>query len=363
MTRLQNLPAFFLLALACLLMAARPAAVLAGQGAAPQPSSQSAPPSSSQASPRPSPQASNDPAPQAAAAEPYVAIPGTRVSLQLPEGFSISDSFPGIEREELGAMVVVSEMPAPLQKILAGLTKDEMDAQGITLLGTRQVTVNGMDGTLFDLKQDDSDGPIHKWLLLFGNDKATVVLSAAAPEMLETVVSKSIETCLLAAKWDSTKELDPYEGLGFSLRQSETFEVRGRRPGGILLARKEAPEQLTPSEPILVVYSATEPEVAPLQIFAKNELTQNSQFTDFSNFSERSLTVNGLKGYEIIADAKEPNLGVAVRILLVAVRTPDQDMVIEGIVAPESWEKYIPEFHGLAESFRVTKDRGSMPGM
>jgi hypothetical protein len=301
--------------------------------------------------------------PQATTAEPYVSIPGTRVSLQLPDGFTISGSFPGIEREELGAMVVVSEIAVPIKKILTGLTKEEMDAQGITLLGAKQVKVGDLDGTLFDTKQDDSDGTMHKWLLLFGNDQATVVLSAAAPELLEPAVSKTLVNCMLGAKWDLNKELDPYDGLGFSLRKSEVFEIRGRRPGGILMTRKDAPEQLTPAEPILVVYSATEAAIAPLAIFAKNELTVNSQFTDFSNLAERTLTVNGLSGYEIVADAKEPDLDVAVRILLVAVRTPDQDMVIEGIVAPESWDKYVPEFHGLAESFKVTKDRGSMPGM
>ena len=315
---------------------------------------------------RSGPQTSNDPIPVAAPAEPYVNIPTTRVSLPLPEGFSIADAFPGIQREELNAMVVVTEMPAPAKKFLAGMTKEEMDAEGMTLLSTKQVKVSGTDGTLFDAKQEDQDGAVHRWILVFGNDKSTVVLSAAVPELLETVVAKTLESCLLAAKWDLNKELDPYDGLGFSLRKSETFEIRGRRPGGILLARKEAPEQLSPAEPILVIYSATEPEIAPLPTFAKAELTQNSQFTDFSNLAERTLTVNGLSGYEIIADAREPDLDVKVRILLVAVRTPDQDMVIEGIVGPDNWEKYIPEFHGLAESFRVTKDSGhggGMPGM
>ena len=350
MIRLQSLPAFFVLALLCLLPMSRPG-VLDAQEAAPV---------SPQGS---SPQTSRDPVPQGTAAEPFVGIPGTRVSLQLPDGFTISDSFPGIERDEIGAMVVVSEMATPVKKVLAGLTKEQLDSEGITLLGTKQVKVSGLDGTLYDTKQDDSDGTIHKWLLLFGNDQSTVIVSAAVPELLEPAVSKTLEQCMMSVKWDLTKELDPYDGLGFSLRKSEMFEIRGRRPGGILLTRKDAPDQLTPAEPILVVYSATEAAVAPIAIFAKNELTQNSQFTDFSNLVERELTVNGLKGHEIIADAKEPDLDVAVRIILVAVRTPDQDMVIEGIVAPDSWEKYISEFHGLAESFRVTKERGSMPGM
>jgi hypothetical protein len=184
------------------------------------------------------------------------------------------------------------------------------------------------------------------------------MLAASAPEILESEVGKPMEAAMVAARWDLTKELDPYQGLGFTLRRSDTFEIRGRRTDGILLARKGAPEQLTPTEPILVVYTATSPEIAPLPIFAKRELIEGSQFKDFTNFSEHPVTVNGLGGYEIIADAKETQMDVAVRIFLVAVRTGEQDMIIEGIVVPESWEKYLPEFRGLAESFRVTQDSG-----
>jgi hypothetical protein len=33
-------------------------------------------------------------------------------------------------------------------------------------------------------------------------------------------------------------------------------------------------------------------------------------------------------------------------------RAPDHDVIIEGVVSPQSWDKYVSEFHGLAESFQ-----------
>jgi hypothetical protein len=126
----------------------------------------------------------------------------------------------------------------------------------------------------------------------------------------------------------------------------------------VLLTRKDAPDELTPAEPILVVYPTVSPEISPLAILAKQQLTDGDQFVEFANFAERTLSVNGLNGYEIIADAKEASHSIPVRIILVAVRTPDQDMIIEGIVEPGSWDKYVAEFHALAESFQLTKDVG-----
>ena len=286
--------------------------------------------------------------------EVYAEIPGTRISLRLPEGFSLAEGFPGIVRQDSGAVVVTMEIASPLEKVLAGVNEQEMASDGMKLLRSEKVSMSGMDGTLFHISQEDPEGAVRKWILFFGNEKLTVMLAASASELLEASLGKTLEQCLLTAKWDAAKTLDPYAGMGFSLRESDVFEIRGRRPGGVLLARKDAPDELTPAEPILVVYPSASPEVAPIEILAMRQLTEGDQFIGFANFVERPLTVNGLNGYEIIADATESTMSLSVRILLVVVRTSEKDMIIQGIAAPESWEKYLPEFHALAESFQVT---------
>ena len=292
--------------------------------------------------------------PEPAPAEVYAEIPGTRVSLRLPEGFALATGFPGIVHDAFGAMVITNEFPVPLERVTAGMMEQDAPQDGPKWRRTEKVQVSGMDATMYHTTEEDIDGAVRKWVLLFGNEKLTVMLAASAPALLEAALGKTLEQCLLTAKWDPAKKLDPYAGMGFSLRESEIFEIRGRRPGGILFARKDAPEELSPAEPIMVVYPSASVEIAPIAILAKRELTEGDQFTGFANFAERTITVNGLNGYEIIADATESTMSIPVRIIMVVVRTPDQDMIIEGIVAPESWERYLPEFHALAESFQLT---------
>ena len=294
----------------------------------------------------------------APAAEPFAEIPGTHVSLRIPQGFSLREGFPGFVRTDVGAFVIASELKAPLTDVLADMTAEAMSTDGVTLLRSDKVTVSGQGATIFHTKQQGDDGEIRKWFVLFGGDTLTVMLAASAPLLLEEELGQTLEQTLLSAKWFPDRAIDPYAGMGFSLRTSETFEIRGRKPGGILLARKEAPDELTPAEPILVVYSATSAAVAPLPMMAKQQLIENPQFTGFANFAERAVTVNGLNGYEIVADAEEATMHVPVRILLVAVRANDRDMIIEAIVVPESWEKYLPEFRALAESFQITASSG-----
>ena len=286
--------------------------------------------------------------------EPYAEIPGTRISLQIPAGFSLAEGFPGIVRADYEAAVVTTEIASPIQQVLSGMTAEELAKEGMTLLRSEQIAVSGMQATLLHASQREPGGVTRKWLVLFGDEKLTVLLAASAPETLEPIVGRILEECLRTARWDPSKAIDLYAGLGFSLRESEIFEIRGRRPGGVLLVRKGAPEVLTPAEPVLVVYPSAGPEVAPIAIMARQALTEGDQFVGFENFSERPLLINGLSSYEIIADATESSQSIPVRILLVVVRASDQDLIFEAIVEPASWEKYLPEFHALAESLQIT---------
>lgn len=291
---------------------------------------------------------------QTSSAEIYTDIPGTRISLRVPPGFSVAEDFPGIVHQEYGIAVVTVEIPLPLVTLLAEMTEQEFANEGMTLLRSEKVAVSGRDATLFQASQNEPDGAVHKWLVVFGDEKRTILLDASAPELLQPLVGNILKDCLLTARWDPAKVLDPYAGMGFSLRQSDIFEIRGRRPGGVLLARKEAPAVLDPSEPIMVVYPLLTPEVPPIEMQAKRTLTEGDQFIEFRNFVERPLTINGRSSYEIIADATESSHSIPVRILMVVVRASDRDMVIEAVVEPGSWDRYVTEFHALAESLQIT---------
>jgi hypothetical protein len=291
---------------------------------------------------------------EAATTEAYAEIPGTRISLQVPEGFALAEGFPGIMRQELGSMVVVTEVPTAARALQEGMTKEALEARGITLLRTEPVRVGGADGTLLHATQEEEGVGFRKWFLVFGDDSSTVMIAASAPQAVESQLADLLERCLRAARWFPDRVVDPYQGMGFKLRESAVLEIRGRIPGGLLLTRKEAPEELSPNDPILVIYPSPSTVVAPLATFAKQELTETTQFVEFENLSERALTINGLSGYEIIADAKEAEMKIPVRIMLVAVRSGNRDMVLEGVVAMESWDTYLPEFRGLVESFEIT---------
>jgi hypothetical protein len=291
---------------------------------------------------------------EAESTEAYAEIPGTKISLRVPAGFALAEGFPGIMREELGSFVVVTEMPTAARAMQAGMTKEALETRGIALLRSEQMQLSGADAVLLHITQEEEGIAFRKWFLLFGDDSTTVMIAASAPQAMESQLGEILERCLRTAQWFPDRVVDPYQGMGFKLRESAVMEIRGRIPGGVLLTRQGAPDELSPNDPILVIYPSRSAVAAPLATFAKQELTETTQFIEFANFSERALTINGLSGYEIIADAKEAEMKIPVRIILVAVRSGNRDMVLEGVVAIESWDTYLAEFQGLAESFEIT---------
>jgi hypothetical protein len=301
--------------------------------------------------------ASLAPAQEQGSSEDYLEIPGTRVSLRRLQGFSLSPNFPGLLRQDAGSFVVVNQIPGAFEDVKAQLNKEvQAPEDGVKLLGTEDLQVSGMDAFLVQLSQTDGTEEVRKSILLFGNDSFTVMLAASVPQAWESELGEGLRQTLLTAQYFPDRKVDPYYGLGFSMRESTVLEVRAHLPGGILMTRKGAPTELTPEDPVLVVYPTQNAEVAPLEIFAMQQLTDTEQFTDFANFDEHPVTINGMAGYEIIADAKVAEGNIPVRIFLLALRSSSREIVLQGVVATGAWEQYLPEFRGLAESFQLDEE-------
>ncbi len=290
----------------------------------------------------------------AASGDVYADIPLTRVSMVVPEGFTLVPGFPGVTRADRGASIVITEVPGPFSEVMDSFTQGVGTDRSMRMVKSEQVQVNGVEGTLMVIARTDQGTVFHNWLLLFGQGPSTVMVAATVPEKAEAELAPSLRASMVGVKWDPTKTIDPFSGLSFKLNLDDAFEIRGRRPGGVLLARKEAEEALTPDEPIVLIFPSDATVVAPIETFAKAELTANSQFTEITNMMERATKVGEFNAYEITAEAKEASQQVPVRIYLMVVRTAKNDMVIEGFVSPEKWEQYLPAFRSMATSYTET---------
>jgi hypothetical protein len=292
------------------------------------------------------------------APEVYADIPLTRVSMVVPEGFSLVPGFPGMSRADRGSSIVVAEVPGPFGDVLDSFTQGVGTDRTMRLVSTEDAKMNGLEAKLIVISRNENGTEFRNWLLLSGTDRATVMITATLPASAEEELGPDLKAALLSAKWDPGKHIDPFGGLEFRIQLDDAFEIRGRRTGGVLLARKEAGEDFTPDEPILMIFPSDASSIPPLEEFARQELNGSEQFKNLKLTEEHAVRVKDLTAYEITAEA-EVEIGegaptVPVRIYLLAVRTPKKDMVIEGFVSPAKWDEYLPAFRAMAVSYEAT---------
>ena len=77
-----------------------------------------------------------------------IRVPGTKVRLEPPIGFSLADRFPGFQCAELGASIMVTEMPAPGKELMKGMTKAGLASRGMTLISSKTESLNGREALL-----------------------------------------------------------------------------------------------------------------------------------------------------------------------------------------------------------------------
>lgn len=105
-------------------------------------------------------------------------VPGTRVRLTPPSGFAPSTQIPGFVYEDLGASILITEMPGPISELSPGFIDSRaLRRRGMKLLSKQEVTVNNQTGWLFYLEQTASGVEYRKWIMLLGDEQAALLVT------------------------------------------------------------------------------------------------------------------------------------------------------------------------------------------
>lgn len=229
----------------------------------------------------------------------------TRVSLIPPSGFTASERFPGYSQESTGSSIMVTEFPASFAETSSGLsTPSALSKRGMVLLKKQRVVVGGQTGILAQVKQIFPEAEYLKWLLLFGDGKKSVLITAAFPKELESQLSEAMKASILTARLDSQKNVPPTEGLNFSITEKGGLKLANRMANLLAYSRDGIFPSKDLNDPIFVVgQSLREIDIADAEAFVKARVRQTAEVTDVEIEQSNKVTIDNLKGYEIVAKA------------------------------------------------------------
>lgn len=281
-------------------------------------------------------------------------IAGVRVRLQPPAGFTPAARYPGFEHAGSGASIMVSEIPGPFAELRAGFTAEALASRGMTLRSSEGLGIGGREGVLVAVTQSARGTEFEKWIAMFGDDSATVMVTGTYPAAAAAELSASMRSAVLSAQLREG-QLDPFEGLGFRVTESPRLRVATRVSNALLLNEAGNLSHPRPGDTGFVVgRSIAEVDLADLEAFSRRRLQQTATLSGITNVSGQPVTIDGIHGFELLADALNTGTSIPMRIYQVVLPEGSHYILIQGLVRADQADELVPEFRAVAQSLRRT---------
>src|SRR6202008_798405 len=104
-------------------------------------------------------------------------VAGTRVTLDPPKSFSVAQQFPGFGRQEIGASIMVTEIPDSVGNVRKGMTKEALASKGMTLIESRTKEIGGKEALLLKVAQTVSGTEFLKLIVIAEDAETSTIVT------------------------------------------------------------------------------------------------------------------------------------------------------------------------------------------
>lgn len=297
--------------------------------------------------------------PGAGAAEPRPApegrvhVPGTHVYLAVPEGFALAEDFPGIGRDVDVTSVLVTELPVPLGLARRSLEPDALEQRGVVLHASARVEVDGREALLVHASQRAAGRAFRKWMLLLGDARGSVLVTATTPREYEERHQEALVDTLRSVVWRRDGASGEPAELPFALRVPPPFEVVSRASNAVVLTDPERASGAGVAPLLSVGASLGRVAVGDLAEFAEQRLRESPGVEDVETRSEGARVLDGMPGHEIRARARDVESGREVRVVQLLAAREGRYYLIQAIAEPADSASILSAYEAVAGSFRL----------
>lgn len=286
-------------------------------------------------------------------------VPGTQVTLDPPEGFAPADRFPGFQKPEAAASVMVTELPAPVAQLRQAMTAEGLATRGLTLISSDSVQVNGVDSLLLQVSQTANGMDFLKWMLITGDDKQTVMVVATFPKEAAAQFSDPMRQSVLSMTRDANAKVDPWDGLQYRVAPAAPLKFVKRISNSVMYNESGTLAGSGPGEAIYIVGSSVaDPGLADLKGFSEKRAAGVTQVKDLEKIKGRKVKVDGMEAYELVADAKDARTEAPVKLYQTIAKEPGGYYIFLGAVGAKKGDAMVKAFRAATATFkRVAKPR------
>jgi hypothetical protein len=287
-----------------------------------------------------------------------VRVPGTKVSLIPPAGFSFAQQYPGFERPAEQATIMVTELPGAAADMIRAMSKQALASRGMILIAAQDEVINGRQARLLQVRQKAANGDVLKWMLIAGDATTTIMIVGTFPAAGALVTGTAIQQSLLSTSWASGAPPNAFEGLPFRVTPTARLKLARRVSNMLMFTESGTMGSAGSSEALYVVgHSIGQGSLGDLRSFSETRAKETTLTKGVGNFVGRMLQVDGLNAYELEADASDARSGTLMRLYQVVIPDDTGYFILQGLSRADRAGELVSEFRKITASFRRDSSR------
>jgi hypothetical protein len=293
----------------------------------------------------------------ALAAEP-VFPPASRIGIVPPKDMMPSKRFTGFENEEKAAVISFVEMPAEAyEQLVAGLTKDALKRQGLTVTSRENLKLGRNAGVLI---AGAMAGPVQgrKWVLAVKEKDMTALVVAQVRGGQDGYSEAQMRDALKSVALRAPVPLEEQvSALPFRIGDKAGFRpVRVLSGNSVLFTDGPKDTIKAVEQPILILATAVAgplPTAERRQQFAQAALNSNQVLGKVRIERSESFRLKGQEWHEIVAKAVEAESGQPVTVMQTIRFDSDRYVRMVGMAREEQRDQLLPRFRSVIDSIEV----------
>jgi hypothetical protein len=285
-----------------------------------------------------------------------VVFPEVGLAIPQPVGFTKARSFYGFEQASTNSSVMLSKIPGPFAAVTKGFDKSTLATRGISLISKQAIKIDNQPGFLLQVAQSAYGQKFLKWVLVFGNEQNTNIVTATFSNENATKIGESLKQVVLAVSPGSSSA-PAVSSLPFTVTAVEGLssvkKVSGFGKAAAFTKDGNIPTA-APTDPLFIVApSLGDVPVGDQKSFATRRLSGYPQTDVIAIKSTNEIAIDNLSGWEIIANGRDRQTKVPLTLYQV-VLFPKQGgyVLMTGIVGDKQSQIYMPKFKAMALTYR-----------
>jgi hypothetical protein len=279
-------------------------------------------------------------------------LPEFGLAIRIPDGFERHPQHPGFRDPQSGASLLIFNLPDPFADACRRFEPAAMTQRGLDFRSRENIQVDGRPAILVTAEQTVDDAVYAKLMIVVGDERRTVLLSATLPRDLADTLSLPLEQAMLGARLDRSGP-DLFASLPLRIEPAEGFVIAAKDEHSVALTRDgELPTRSADRAVFVAGREVTRAAVSDRKAFAEARLAQTQGVRDVMIYAGNYASVAGLPAYELIATARLVEDDAPCFIHQVLAFDGRTIYVLQGVAHMSGGERCHGQFQAMTGSFR-----------